>query len=114
MPELPSKPPAKGAAKAKPAAATTRRAPRRKANEGGNGATAKPAAAAAKTKAKPAANAQPEQDFEHRQVDEHSGAAAAAVQDRLTDDQRVLLGDLFAVVEEHAGEAVEPVDRDLV
>ena len=33
---------------------------------------------------------------------------------RLTEDQRVLLGDLFAVVEEHAGDAVEQVDRDLV
>ena len=29
----------------------------------------------------------------------------------LTDDQRVLLGDLFAVVEEHASEATEEVDR---
>ena len=29
----------------------------------------------------------------------------------LTEDQRVLLGDLFAVVEEHAREATEPIDR---
>src|SRR4051812_28384043 len=115
MPKVPSKPPAKGAAKAKPAAAAKPRAPRRKASEGGNGATAKRAAPAAKAKPKAATPpAQPEQDFEHRQVDEHGGAAAAGLADRLTEDQRVLLGDLFAVVEEHAGEAVESVDREMV
>jgi guanosine-3',5'-bis(diphosphate) 3'-pyrophosphohydrolase len=115
MPKVPSKPPAKGAAKAKPAAAAKPRAPRRKASEGGNGATAKRAAPAAKAKPKAATPpAQPEQDFEHRQVDEHGSAAAAGLADRLTEDQRVLLGDLFAVVEEHAGEAVESVDREMV
>src|SRR4051794_21715789 len=115
MPKVPSKPPAKGAAKAKPATAAKPRAPRRKASEGGNGATAKRAAPPAKAKPKAAAPpAQPEQDFEHRQVDEHGGAAAAGLAERLTEDQRVLLGDLFAVVEEHAGEATESVDRELV
>src|SRR4051812_4850084 len=115
MPKVPSKPPAKGAAKAKPAAAAKPRAPRRKASDGGNGATAKRAAPGAKAKPKAATPpAQPEQDFEHRQVDEHGGAAAAGLADRLTEDQRVLLGDLFAVVEEHAGEAVESVDREMV
>src|SRR5436190_2331582 len=114
MPKVPSKPPAKGAAKAKPAAAKPR-APRRKASQGGNGATAKRAAPAAEAKPKAATPpAQPEQDFEHRQVDQHGGAAAAGLADRLTEDQRVLLGDLFAVVEEHAGEAVESVDREMV
>ena len=55
-----------------------------------------------------------EPDFEHRPVDEHSGSVAAGLKERLTDDQRVLLGDLFAVVEEHAGDAAEQVDRELV
>ena len=43
-----------------------------------------------------------------------AGAAPAGPQTKLTEDQRVLLGDLFAVVEEHAGDAAEEVDRDLV
>jgi GTP diphosphokinase / guanosine-3',5'-bis(diphosphate) 3'-diphosphatase len=101
------KPPAKSTAKAKPATATKPRAPRRKANEDGNGAAKKAAA----TKAPPAER---EPDFEHHPVDEHGGATATGLAERLTDDQRVLLGDLFAVVEEHAGEAAEHVDRELV
>ena len=40
--------------------------------------------------------------------------APAGPKTKLTDDQRRLLGDLFAVVEEHAGEAAEEIDRDLV
>ena len=43
-----------------------------------------------------------------------NGHAPAGPQSRLTDDQRVLLGDLFAVVEEHAGEAGDGIDRELV
>ena len=62
-----------------------------------------------------------DRDFEHRPVDEAkaqasasgNGAPAAPAQ-RLTDDQRILLGDLFAVVEEHASDAAENVDRQLV
>ena len=100
------KPPANSAAKTKPATATKRRAPRRKANEGGNGA-AKPAAA----KAPPSGG---ERDFERHPVDAHSGPIPVEPKSRLTEDQRVLLGDLFAVVEEHAGDAVEQVDRKLV
>jgi GTP diphosphokinase / guanosine-3',5'-bis(diphosphate) 3'-diphosphatase len=53
-------------------------------------------------------------DFERHPVDEHTGHAPAGPEARLTEDQRVLLGDLFAVVEEHAEEAAEQVDRDLV
>jgi GTP diphosphokinase / guanosine-3',5'-bis(diphosphate) 3'-diphosphatase len=53
-------------------------------------------------------------DFDHHQVDEHAGRVPAGPKTRLTDDQRVLLGDLFAVVEEHADEAAERVDRALV
>ena len=40
--------------------------------------------------------------------------ATAAPPRSLTEDQRVLLGDLFAVVEEHAREATEQVDREKV
>ena len=40
--------------------------------------------------------------------------APAGPEPELTDDQRVLLGDLFAVIEEHAGDAAEQVDRELV
>jgi guanosine-3',5'-bis(diphosphate) 3'-pyrophosphohydrolase len=56
-------------------------------------------------------------DFEHHRVDEHPGAGAleaTGLRARLSDDQRVLLADLFAVVEEHADEAVEEIDRRLV
>ncbi len=56
-------------------------------------------------------------DFEHHPVDEHPGAGAlesSGLRSRLTDDQRVLLADLFAVVEEHADEAAEEIDRRLV
>jgi GTP diphosphokinase / guanosine-3',5'-bis(diphosphate) 3'-diphosphatase len=53
-------------------------------------------------------------DFERQRVDEHRGQGAAGPRARLSEDQRVLLGDLFAVVEEHAGEAAEQIDRSLV
>jgi GTP diphosphokinase / guanosine-3',5'-bis(diphosphate) 3'-diphosphatase len=53
-------------------------------------------------------------DFERHPVDEHTRHAPAGPEAKLTEDQRVLLGDLFAVVEEHAEEAAEHVDRDLV
>jgi hypothetical protein len=53
-------------------------------------------------------------DFEHHRIDDHDSYAPAGPKDRLGEDQRVLLGDLFAVVEEHAEDAAEPVDRELV
>ena len=53
-------------------------------------------------------------DFDRHPVDEHRGQAPAGPRTSLTDDQRVLLGDLFAVVEEHSGEAAETIDRNLV
>ena len=53
-------------------------------------------------------------DFERQRVDEHRGQSPAGPRARLSEDQRVLLGDLFAVVEEHAGEAAEQIDRGLV
>ncbi len=55
--------------------------------------------------------------FEHHPVDEHPSTGsldATGPRARLTDGQRVLLGDLFAVVEEHADEAAERIDRKLV
>ena len=53
--------------------------------------------------------------FERVQVGEDTnGHGPAGTQSRLTDDQRLLLGDLFAVVEEHAEEAGEAIDRELV
>jgi GTP diphosphokinase / guanosine-3',5'-bis(diphosphate) 3'-diphosphatase len=55
-----------------------------------------------------------ERDFEHHPVDEVTTRAPAGPEAKLTEDQRILLGDLFAVVEEHAGDAAEQVDRDLV
>src|SRR6218665_2164206 len=52
--------------------------------------------------------------FEHDPVDHAASPAPAGPTDRLAADERVLLGDLFAVVEEHANAAAEPVDRDKV
>ncbi|HEX5895049.1 MAG TPA: bifunctional (p)ppGpp synthetase/guanosine-3',5'-bis(diphosphate) 3'-pyrophosphohydrolase, partial [Thermoleophilaceae bacterium] len=105
-------------AKAKPAPAskpkqgtrTTSKRPR---------SAAKPAATTAKKK--PASNGRgngrakaPERDFRHRPVDTHDKHRPAGPKTKLTDAQRVLLGDLFAVVEEHRGEAAEEIDRDAV
>jgi GTP diphosphokinase / guanosine-3',5'-bis(diphosphate) 3'-diphosphatase len=56
-------------------------------------------------------------DFEHHPVDEAAGdvpTVSVAPRAGLSDDQRRLLGDLFAVVEEHADEAAEEIDRKLV
>ena len=53
-------------------------------------------------------------DFEHHPVDAHTDPVPVASSGPLTDDERVLLGDLFAVVEEHAEEAAEAIDRRLV
>ena len=53
-------------------------------------------------------------DFERHPVDAAQGQAPVGPPTRLTEGQRTLLGDLFAVVEEHADEAAEEVDRELV
>jgi GTP diphosphokinase / guanosine-3',5'-bis(diphosphate) 3'-diphosphatase len=52
----------------------------------------------------------------HRPIDraEHPHAALADAPGDLTDLERELLADLFAIVEEHADEVAETVDRDLV
>ena len=59
-------------------------------------------------------NGASERDFDHHKVDEATQRPPAGPKAKLTGDQRVLLGDLFAVIEEHAGEVAQPVDRDLV
>ena len=43
--------------------------------------------------------------FEHEQVGKAAVDSAAVDRAGLTDDQQMMLGDLFAVVEEHTGEA---------
>src|ERR687883_741263 len=69
-----------------------------------------------KTKTKPdgASTAVAEQQFEHQPVDEAARRAPAGPKAELSGDQRVLLGDLFAVIQEHADDAAEPVDTEAV
>ncbi len=103
--------------RAKKPAAKPAAAPKRTAAKKGNGTT--PAATATKKKAAPTrANGGRAKaagsDFRHRPVDRHDVHAPAGPKTKLTDQQRVLLGDLFAVVEEHAGESAEEIDRELV
>src|SRR5215210_7745012 len=74
----------------------------------------KPAAKRAATRSNGSRSKAAERDFRHRPVDRHAGHTPAGPETVLTDDQRVLLGDLFAVVEEHAEESAEQVDRELV
>jgi len=67
-----------------------------------------------KTSRKPrVVESDPAVGFQRAQVDE-ARAHAPAGPKALSDEQRVLLGDLFAIVEEHAGDAAEKVDRKLV
>src|SRR3712207_4474287 len=49
--------------------------------------------------------------FDHKQVDAAGGGAAATGTIELNEFERGLLGDLFAVVEEHAGDAADQIDR---
>src|SRR6476661_732171 len=54
-------------------------------------------------------------DFEHRPVDQaggNGGPVSATVE--LNDFERSLLSDLFAVIEEHAGDSVSPIDRSII
>src|ERR687897_3655516 len=94
---------------AKPAAASPSRTAAKKAS-----GTATKKKAPAKRSNGAAKEAAPKTDFRHRPVDVHEGHAPAGPSTKLTDDQRVLLGDLFAVVEEHAGQSAEEIDRELV
>jgi hypothetical protein len=85
--------------------------------KGGSGGRGNGAAAAKSPRRRArgkAATAVAEPRFEHQQVDEAPAHAPAVSDDRLSEDQRVLLGDLFAVVEEHAADAAEEIDRELV
>src|SRR5215208_1998334 len=119
---------AQGAEKRQPASR-----PKAAANKDGTAATAKrrrstptnsPAATAkgaAPAKKQSAANGggngranAPDRDFRHRPVDKHDEHTPAGPKTKLTDDQQMLLGDLFAVVGEHTGELGRPVDRELV
>src|SRR3954470_3539928 len=57
--------------------------------------------------------------FEHRQIDSSAGGngdagAATARTIELNEVERSLLSDLFAVVEEHAGDAADMIDRALI
>ncbi len=52
--------------------------------------------------------------FEHEQVGRAAADSAAVDRAGLTDDQQMMLGDLFAVFEEHTGEVGRGVDRELV
>jgi len=62
-----------------------------------------------------AATAVADHRFEHLQVGEDgNGHAPAGPQASLSEGQRMLLGDLFAVVEEHAGDSAAAIDRTLV
>src|SRR5439155_15775723 len=73
---------------------------------------AKPARAPRRSKA--AATAVAEPDFERRHVDQAPSHAPAGPKSRLSEDQRTLLGDLFAVIGEHAPAAAGRIDRKLV
>jgi len=53
-------------------------------------------------------------DFDHRPVDQAAAPRPAGSATTLSDAERQLLGDLFAVIEEHADNAAQRVDRDLV
>src|SRR6266513_6442474 len=82
----------------------------------GNGAKRPQRAAAAKRKnsgsrKSQAATALAEPSFARRSVDQAAEHAHAGPKARLTEDQRILLGDLFAVVEEHSSDAAEKVDK---
>src|SRR5918995_898863 len=94
---------------AKPAAASPSRTAAKKAS-----GTATKKKAPAKRSNGAAKEAAPKTDFRHRPVDRHEAHTPAGPSTKLSDAQRVLLGDLFAVVEEHAGESAEEIDRNLV
>ena len=82
--------------------------PKRRVPGNGNGSKA-----AARSRAA-AAVAGPEPDFRHRPVDEAHADAPVTPAAGLTETERELLGDLLAVVEEHASDAVEQIDRGLL
>src|SRR4051812_10556651 len=72
------------------------------------------------TRAKPpagkasAGKAKGDGGYERRPVDAADGNGAVATSIELNEFERGLLGDLFAVVEEHAGEAADQIDRSQI
>jgi guanosine-3',5'-bis(diphosphate) 3'-pyrophosphohydrolase len=88
------------------------RASSRGAKGSGNGA--KRASAKKPKRAKNGATAVADARAARPKVDEAPARGPAGSKAELADDQRILLGDLFAVIEEHAEDAVEQVDRDKV
>src|SRR4051794_29095157 len=83
-----------------------------------SGAKKRPEAGSKRSKAangaKRSGNGKRKTPAKRQKVDEASTQGPAGPKTQLNEDQRVLLGDLFAVIEEHAEDAVEPVDRDKV
>ncbi len=63
---------------------------------------------------KAAGSAVAEPVFARQPVGEAPGHGPVGSPDRLSESQRMLLGDLFAVVEEHSANGAATVDRDLV
>ena len=114
--ERAKKPAAKPAARA--AASASRRRRRRTARAGkhhaAEGRRATQEEARARTARERPRRRRPSATSATARSTRHDGHAPAGPKTKLTDDQRVLLGDLFAVVEEHAGEAAEEIDRDAV
>src|SRR4051812_1782565 len=100
MPKAP-KPSGRSEAKKRPKQAASRPD-----GSGGNGRK--------RAKKNGAGTAVAEDRVKRAKVDEAGTHGPAGPKTDLSDDQRVLLGDLFAVIEEHAADAVEQVDRDKV
>ncbi|MFN2616564.1 MAG: bifunctional (p)ppGpp synthetase/guanosine-3',5'-bis(diphosphate) 3'-pyrophosphohydrolase, partial [Thermoleophilaceae bacterium] len=102
----------KGGRRAKSAAGS--RASGGASGNGAKGSSKRPAAAKRKNggrKKAPSPTALAEPGLERRSVDQADSHAPAGPKTRLTEDQRVLLGDLFAVIEEHSSDAAEKVDK---
>src|SRR4051812_28724466 len=100
MPKAP-KPSGRSEAKKRPKQAASRPD-----GSGGNGRK--------RAKKNGAGTAVAEDRVKRAKVDEAGTHGPAGPKTDLSEDQRVLLGDLFAVIEEHAEDAVERVDRDKV
>src|SRR3954452_9855949 len=83
-----------------------------------SGAKKRPEAGSKRSKAangaKRSGNGKRKTPAKRQKVDEARAHAPAGPETQLSEDQRGLLGDLFAVIEEHAEDAVERVDRDKV
>src|ERR687886_150799 len=88
--------------------------PRRAKAARGDGAKRPAASKTKRRKSGATATAVADQMVQRPQVDEAPARGPAGPKAQLSEDQRVLLGDLFAVIEEHAADAVEQVDREKV